>query len=509
MLKRRGLKYIDTLAGDGRLIKFAFNTSQYYMLVFTNNNIAVYDNDTKVQDVTTTYLLAEIPEIGYAQSADTMVITHKEHIPAKLVRDSGTGVWSISDITLTNIPTYDFGAGLEVVISATRGYPKTCTFYEARLWFAGLKSRPQTILGSKTNDFYNLDVGTALADEGIYDTLDTDQINPIVAIFPGRQLQVFTEGGEFSNTARPIVPADSAWTRHTNYGSSGTIRPEILDGATMFVDRSGRNLREFVFSFAEDSYTAQSSSTLAYDIIDSPVDATVVRGTASDISNLVLLVNSDGTIAVFNTLRIEEVAGWTRWNTDGLFKSAEAIYDDLYFIVSRDNGFFLEKSNNNIYSDSHIEATTGGPVITGLTHLEGQTVQIIADGSVMIDQVVASGQVTTERAFTTAQVGLGYDTEIEMLPLSPNLGGGSSVYRHKRVLKTTLRIHETLNIKVNGKEVPFRKFGTGILDTIPTPFTGIKEIRHLGFGRLEGFTILSDTATPFYILSAESEVQTK
>ena len=509
MFKRQGLKYIDTLAGDGRLIKFAFNITQYYALVFTNLKIAVYYNDTKVQDVTTTYTLAQVKELGYAQSADTMIIAHNDHIPRALVRNSGTGVWSISNITLTNIPTYNYGSGAEPVISVTRGYPKVCTFYEARLWFAGLKSRPQTILGSVTNDFYNLNIGTGLADEGIYDTLDTDQINPIVNIFPGRQLQVFTQGGEFSNSARPITPEDSSWIRHTNYGSIAAVRPELLDGATLYMDRTGRNLRELVFSFAEDNYTSPSASTLAYDIINSPVDMTVVRGTGDDISNFVMLVNNDGSMAIFNTLRVEEVAGWTRWDTQGNFKSIEAIYDDLYAIVSRDNGYFLEKANIGVYSDSHIEVASGGPTITGLSHLEGQTVQIIADGSVMLDKVVTGGEVTTERTFTTASVGLGYNSQIEFLPISPNLGGGSSVNREKRILKTTLRIYETLNMKVNGKTIPFRKFGTGILDSTPLPFTGIKEIRHLGYGKLENFTVSSDTATPFRLLSTESEVSTK
>jgi len=96
-------------------------------------------------------------------------------------------------------------------------------------------------------------------------------------------------------------------------------------------------------------------------------------------------------------LRIEEVAGWTRWDTQGTFKSAESVYDDLYFIVSRDNGYFLEKAVPTVYSDSHISVGAGGPTITGLSHLEGQTVQIIADGSVMQDQVVTGGEVTTER----------------------------------------------------------------------------------------------------------------
>ena len=509
--ERGGFKYVATLAGDGRLVRFAFNVSQTYILVFTDLNVAIYEADTEafVQNVVTTYSLAEVKEFGYTQSADTMIITHKDHTPRTLTRDSGTGVWSISDITLTNVPVYDYGSGDEPVVSATRGWPKFCTFFESRLWLAGLKSRPQTIIASKTNDFYNLDIGTSLADEAIFDTLDTDQINPIVNIFPGRQLQIFTEGGEFSNTSSPITPEDSSWTRHTNYGSRAGIRPIVLDNATMFIDRSGRNLREFLYNFTEDGYNAGSVSTLAYDIIKSPVDITFINGTEEDISNLVLLVNLDGTIAVFNTLRSEEVAGWTRWNTNGLFKSIESVYDELYVIVSRDNGYFLERRVTDVFTDSNVSYGAGGPVITGLSHLEGQEVQIVADGNVMTPKTVTGGQITTDRTFNEAQVGLGYNTKVQLLPISPNLGGGSSVNREKRILKTTIRVHNTKQAIVNGVTVSFRQFGTAQFDGQIQEFTGIKEVRNLGYGRLKDVTIEANNPTQFRLLMVEQEVSTK
>jgi len=507
--KRRGTEFIADIGSDGRLARFSFNIAQSYILVFTLNNIAIYFNDVFIQNITTTFTLLEVRELGYAQSADTMIITHKNHQPQALIRDSGTGVWSISNITLTNIPLFDYGSGNEPVISVTRGWPGYCTFFESRLWFAGLKSRPQTITASKTNDFYNLSTGTGLADEGIYDTLDTDQINPIVNIFPGRQIQIFTEGGEFSNTAKPITPSDSSWTRHTNYGSTEGVRNELLDGSTLFMDRSGRNLREFIYNFGEDGYTATSASTLAYDIISNPIDITAVRGTSKDISNLVLLVNDDGTMAAFNTLRVEEVAGWTRWVTQGTFKSIESVYDDLYFLVQRAGGYYLEKAVDDLYTDSSIIAGAGGPTITGLNHLEGQVVQILADNSVMESKTVVGGQVTTERTFTQVKVGLGYNAEIDPLPISPNVGDGSSVNREKRILKSTYRVYETQEMKVDGKVIAFRRFNVDKLDTATQPFSGIKEIRHLGYGRLQSYKVSSDTPTPFRLLSIETEVQTR
>lgn len=508
MFKRNGTKYIDTVS-DGVLIKFSFNISQSYILVFQLNKIDIYFEDTKVATVTTTYTAQQCKELGYTQSADTLILTHKSHPPKTLVRGATHALWTLSNITFTNVPTYDFGSGAEPAWSATRGYPSVCTFYEARLWLAGTTQRPQSVFGSVTNDFYNFDLGTSLADEAIFDTLDTDQINPIVNIFPGRQLQVFTEGGEFSNTEKPITPEKSSWTRHTNYGSSELIKPEIIDGATLYMDRTGRNLREFIYSFSEDSFVSQSASTLAYDIINNPVDMTLLRGTSIDISNLIFLVNSDGTMAVFNTLRTEEVASWTRFNTNGQFISIEALYDDLYMLVKRGTAYYLEKMVDGVYLDSYKKYTSTTTTITGLDHLEGYEVQVFADGAVLENRTVSNGQITIERTADELYVGLGYNTVIDMLPLSPNLGGGSSVNKQKRVIKTTIRVYNTLGLKVNGDAIPDRYFGENVLNATPQPFTGIKEIWHLGYDRLLGFTMSNDTPTPFKILMAESEVNTK
>ena len=69
--------------------------------------------------------------------------------------------------------------------------------------------------------------------------------------------------------------------------------------------------------------------------------------------------------------------------------------------------------------------------------------------------------------------------------------------------------NKTREIKINGETIAFRNFGTNVLDQQPEPFTGIKEIRHLGYGRLENIRIVSDTPTPFKLLSIENEVQSK
>jgi hypothetical protein len=283
MKRRPGFKYIATIDAQSRLAAFAFNVEQTYLMVFTNNNIAVYKDDVFQVNITTTYTTAQLFELQWTQSADTMIIVHKDHAPAKLVRGSSHTSWTLTDITYFNKPTYDFeqdydaitftigtgsedatkagnsvtitagsaifdttdhvggwygggkgdnnGAGRitavasttvatvevatpwenatansisgldstleEVAISSSRGWPKSVTFYQGRMWFGGSKERPQTLWGSVTNDFFNFDVGTSLDDEALDLTLDTDQVNAITMVYAGRHFQIFTTGGEF------------------------------------------------------------------------------------------------------------------------------------------------------------------------------------------------------------------------------------------------------------------------------------------------------------------------
>ena len=109
-IKRRpGLEYVDDLAaGTARLAEFSFNNEQAYLLVFTNNNIAIYKDDVWQADVTTTYTSAEIFDLNWTQSADTMIIVHEDHEPATLVRGATHSSWTLSNIVFHHRPTYDF-----------------------------------------------------------------------------------------------------------------------------------------------------------------------------------------------------------------------------------------------------------------------------------------------------------------------------------------------------------------------------------------------------------------
>ena len=94
--RRAGLYYVDTVAGDGRLISFEFNTQQTYLIVLTNAQIDIYYNESKVATLSAPWTSAQISDIVWTQSADTLLLVHPERSPKRLLRKSDGG-WALQD----------------------------------------------------------------------------------------------------------------------------------------------------------------------------------------------------------------------------------------------------------------------------------------------------------------------------------------------------------------------------------------------------------------------------
>ena len=509
--RRPGFKYVATINAEARLAAFAFNVEQTYLLVFTNLSVAVYKDGAHQANVTTPYTTAQLFELQWTQSADTMILVHEDHAPRKLVRGGSHTSWTLSTITLSNVPQFDFGSGAEDVWSATRGYPKSATFYQGRLWFGGSLQRPQTIWGSKTNDFYNFDDGTSLDDEGIDVTLDTDQVNAITAVYAGRHLNIFTTGGEFSIQDSPITPAKVAVRRETLFGST-SIPPKMIDGSVIFIDRTGKSVREFLFSYNEDAYTSGTVSLLASHLLNSPVDMDVSKGTSSDDANYLYFVNGDGTMAVFNTLRAQEVSGWTKWETTGEIESVSVVVDEVYVIVKRtiDSSVvrYLEQLDVDSYTDANKTVTLGSPgtTVTGLAHLNGEACRVRADGAIRDDATPSGGSITLAEDGTVVEVGLNYTSTIKTMPVNMDFEDGPTLTRRKRIIKVVPNLYESLGISINGDRFIDRNFGM-TLGSAPTPFTGIREMYLLGWTDLAQVEITQTDPTPMTILGLGVEVE--
>ena len=125
--RRKGLSYVDTARGDGRLVAFEFNTEQVYLLVFTDLFIDAYRDGVKVASFATPWTEEQIAQIVWVQSADTLLVVHPEVPPKKITRTSDTA-WTVTDWTFVDKdgrifqPHHKFGdENVTLTASATTG----------------------------------------------------------------------------------------------------------------------------------------------------------------------------------------------------------------------------------------------------------------------------------------------------------------------------------------------------------------------------------------------------
>ena len=402
-------------------------------------------------------------------------------------------------------------ARIEDVWSATRGYPKTCTFHEGRLWFGGSKSLPNTVFGSFVNSFFNFGFGRGRDDQGIMYQLQSDQNNKIQAIYSSQTLQIFTSGGEYvvyQSEFDPITPANIRIISNTKYGAKN-VKPTDIEGSVTYVQRTGKAIREMVAE-AGRNFTSPSISYLAPNIIVNPVQLESVRGTSSDDANYIMAVNDDGDIALFNTLKEQNVAAWSLWKTNGDFTSVAVAFDDIYVVAKRvinsATVYYLEKFNTDYYMDSTIKKTSvGSATVTGLSHLEGETVKVKADGAVLQDRTVSSGQIVCERSVTDVEIGLEYTATLKTMPVTQQTGAGFNLNQELRVSKCTLELVDSLGLIVNGTRIPDRQIGDPV-GTPTTPFTGRKQTPVLGWAKTQQITVTHTDPVGMTLLGLQLEV---
>jgi hypothetical protein len=171
----------------------------------------------------------------------------------------------------------------EAMFSTAHGYPQAVAFHAERLWFAGGRDHPSGIVASKVSAFFNFDVGTAQDDEAINSTVASDTVNDIRHLYSQRNLLIYTNEAELyvpQSETRPITPANIAFPVQTPYGTSRGVRPDSYDGAVLFAQKTGKTIRESLFSDSQVAYSAEPVSFLSSDLINDPVDISVQRGTS-------------------------------------------------------------------------------------------------------------------------------------------------------------------------------------------------------------------------------------
>ena len=417
--------------------------------------------------------------------------------------------------------------------SDTTGHPSCVSFFEQRLVFAGTLDEPQTLFFSKAGDYENMTTGTNADDAMVY-TIASNQVNAIRYMKAVRTLVVGTTGGEFTvsadGTDASITPTNITIKRQSSFGSAN-VDAIPAGNAILFLQKAKRKIRELQYNFDSDGYQAPDLTILNETVTDTGINEMSYQ---QEPGSNIWCVRDDGVLACLTYQRSENVIAWSRHIFGGEFGSGRAVCesiasisgtlteDEVWVIVKRtingttkryvecfsDFDFDETDANDFKFLDSHLSysgsATT---TLSGLAHLEGQTVSILADGAAHANKTVSSGAITLDRSATKACVGLSYDSILQTMRIEGGAAEGTSQGKTKRISKVVLRLFETVGVKVgpsltNLELIPFRTTSSLLSNPVDTLLSGDKEIEFNDDYNSDGFIFIKqDQPLPCSILA--------
>lgn len=415
----------------------------------------------------------------------------------RLLHTSTWGYAVITGVTSNLIVTADvkrdFGAGTAVAIwrlgmwSDTTGYPRAVSFYESRLAMAANPIRPQTFWLSQTDDFENFQPdngsGTVEDDDAISRTIASEKVNSILWIASTNQMVMGTAGGAWivrsTNLDEPVTPANIQAKQQTTR-KADDAGPVKIDQTVIYLQAGRRRVVGFALvssSSSGASYQAFDLTTFAEHIMGSGGGRFVYQ---EEPHSLVWGLRDDGQAALLVYRPENEVLGWSRMKAGGSFGGGDAAIDAVASIPGnsaagteeRDETWIIaqrtiagqtvryvevqerdhqdgDDQSDAFYVDSGL--TYDGPAtdtLTGLAHLEGQTVQVLTEGAVHPDRVVTGAQITLDEEYTKAQIGLGYVSKYKSLKFDHGGVKGTAQTFEKELGRVGLVLDNALGVQI-------------------------------------------------------------
>ena len=347
-----------------------------------------------------------------------------------------------------------------------RGWPAAISFFEERLFFACTSHQPQTLWGSMAGAYDDFTPGTADDDPVVY-TISADQVNAVRWLTPTKKLMIGTLGGEWvmggTTGSDPVTPSNVQILRETTYGSAN-IQALPVGPSILFVQRAGRKIRELAYNFDIDGYLAPDMTILSEHITDGGVDEITYQ---QEPNSVIYAVRGDGVLLGLTYERREDVVGWHKHVTAGEIESVATIPiadgNELWVAVKRTiNGVtkrfieyltsfdFNSDLDDAFFVDSGL-SYDGDPAttISGLDHLIGEEVAVLADGAVITGKTVnGSGEITLSTAASKVHVGLAYTSILETMRVEAGSPEGTSQGKIKRIHGVTARVYEGVQFEI-------------------------------------------------------------
>lgn len=394
---------------------------------------------------------------------DAYALSTNGKITQVVIRNPGTGY---SEPTLSIASSSTTKATLTTNVKAVGDYPGAVSYFEQRRWFGGTLNRPNHLWATKS--------GTESVMAYSLPTQDTDRIAVRVAaressriqhIVPLAHLMLLTGSAEWrvSPLNDDAITPSSMSVRPQSYVGANNVQPLVINNTMIYVANRGGHLRECGYNYQAGGFVSNDICLRAPHLFDNldVVDMAFAKAPWP----IAWAVSSNGNLIALTYVPEQQVGAFSTVETKGLFKAccvvAESDEDILYCIVERTiNGQtkqFVERMHERqfkkledcIYMDC--AGTYKGPAkqeITGLNWLEGETVSILADGSVEPNQVVTNGKITLQQPASLVHIGLPYECDMKTLPVALALQDGSYGSGHKKnVRKVFFRVVNSSGLK--------------------------------------------------------------
>ena len=359
-----------------------------------------------------------------------------------------------------------------------RGWPCAVGFNQDRLCFGGNASEPQNVWMSVTGDYYNFERHLVLQDDdAVTASLVSRKVSPVRAFVPLSSLVVLTAGAEWTISAggtKSAITPSSLEANVQGYRGASMVTPVVIGNMVLFVQKQGKIIRDLGYAFESDSYSGNDLTVLATHLFK---DRTVAAmDYQQDPDSIVWVALDDGSLLALTYLREQDVVAWSRIETDGEVESvcclSSAERDEVWLAVKRRSGdgykrfieqmaarsaespeecFFVDCGVTKRYETPQSE-------ITGLSHLEGREVAVLADGNVIKGLTVENGKITLKHPASVVHVGLPYSAELETLDLTLPRQDGTQQGRSARLISVSVRVEKSRGIKIGAAEgdpVPF------------------------------------------------------
>jgi hypothetical protein len=279
-----------------------------------------------------------------------------------------------------------------------------------------------------------------------------------------------------------------------------------VDGATLFLGASGRELREFIYVLTEQAYQSADIALLARHLLVDPVDMGFTGR-----RRLLLILRGDGTAAAVTIDRNVNVVAWSRLETAGSLKALAVHEGEFWFLVTSGQDVFLERLDDSLCVDHArtFSSPAATAVWTGLGEYEGQAVAATTAEGDLVRATVVSGTLTLARPTAGLTVGMRFALEVEPMPLAVSSAAGVSPDHAYRPIRVSFRVLETSALSADLGDGP-RPVLPAAANANQPAFTGDLGVRAFGWRRGMGrppWRVVQDDPLPATILSVTTEIK--